>query len=504
VSTGVNVRNRTRNAAGWALFSGAGQQLSQVVVAIALAGLLGPSRYGVVALGTIYIAFVDFVVRQGIVLALVQRKDLTDDHLDAGFWMSMGTAVVLGVGTILGAGWWADVMNAPKLESLLIALSGSCLFQSAWQIPKAINQRELDFKGSELPVNIGAVCGAAVGLTAAFLGAGEWAIVWQIYTYGLVGNALLYGSTGWKPRFRFSGRAARDLLGVSSGAFLATIGTFVSGYADAIVLGVFFGPLAVGLYRFAARFVAVLINLTQASLSRVMLAVLSRHQDDTAQFGRVLKRQLGSLLLAVLPGLGILFAIGRAAPLLLGEKWEASGPVLRILCLGGIARGMVLFANIVLLSRGHAHRSAATLWFNGAVKLGAATAAGLMLRDASAVHQIEGVAYALLAAQLLVVGPLLLSVTSHYSGVPVRGLLGAMSPPLMSAVAAIGAGTLVDEVARRVELDPWITVLVVGSVATAAAGVVLLWLSDPARRLLADARRKVRRGPRAAALVAPE
>jgi hypothetical protein len=79
-----------------------------------------------------------------------------------------------------------------------------------------------------------------------------------------------------------------------------------------------------------------------------------------------------------------------------------------------------------------------------------------------------------------------------------------MSPPLMSAVAAIGAGTLVDEVARRADLDPWITVFVVGSVAAAAAGVVLLWLSDPARRLLEDARRKVRRGSRSAALAAPE
>ena len=100
---------RARTAAGWALLTSTGRQLSQVIVAVTLAAILGPERYGVVALATIYIAIVDFVVRQGIVVALVQRQDLDDDHLDAGFWMSMGTAVVVAVVTVVLSGWWSGV-----------------------------------------------------------------------------------------------------------------------------------------------------------------------------------------------------------------------------------------------------------------------------------------------------------------------------------------------------------------------------------------------------------
>jgi teichuronic acid exporter len=495
---------RTRSAAGWALLSGAGYQLSQVVVAVTLAAILGPDRFGTVALATIYVAFVDFIVRQGIVTALVQREHLRDEHLDAGFWMSMGTAAAMGTVTIALSGWWSAVNDAPDLRGLLVALSGMGVLQSGWQVPRAIMQRELDFKRSELPLNIGAIAGAVVGVSAALLGAGEWAIVWQMYTFGVAANLILYRFTDWRPRLRFSGRAALELFSVSSGAFLSTIGTFISGYSDALVLGVVFGTLAVGLYRFSARFVTLLMNVMQASLSGVMLAVLSRHQDDQREFGRILLRQLGYLLLAVLPGLGILFAVGRVAPLLLGEEWGPSGAVLRILCLVGIARGLVLFTNTVLTSRGYAHRAAATLWFSAAVHLGAVLVAGYLLHDSSTADQIAGVAIARLVAQTVIVLPTLLAVMSHYSGVSVPRLLGAMTPPLIAAGVAMAAGTLVDELARRQDLDVWLTVVVVGVVATGAAAGALLVVSEPARTLVADARRRIRQGERKPGVVVSE
>lgn len=501
MSAGVE-QGRTRNAAGWALLSGVTYQLSQVLVAVTLAAILGPSRFGVVTAATIYVTFVDFIVKQGIIESVVQRKDLEEEHLHAGFWMSMTTAIALAVGTILISGWWAGANDAPELRPLLIALSGMAVMQSAWQVPKAVNQRALDFKRSEVPINIGAIAGAVAGITGAFLGAEEWSIVLQMYTFGIVGNVLIYRNTDWRPRFRFSWQAARDLFAVSSGAFLATIGSFVSGFADAIMLGVFFGTLALGLYRFASRFVTLLINVTSASLSRVMLAVLSRHQDEPEVFGATLRRQLGSLLLAVLPSLGILFAVGRALPLLLGDEWEPSGTVLRILCIAGMARGMVLFVNTVLVSKGHAHRAAATQWFAGLVNLGAVVVAGFLLRDSSVSDQVAGVAAARMLAQVLVVMPTFFAIMSRFSGVAVRRLISAEIPPLVSAAAAIIAGMLVDEVARRRELDPWLTVAVVGTVATLAAGVVLLMTSEPARSLVRDLRRRLRGGRPPAAVAA--
>lgn len=458
-------------------------QVSQVSVSLALAALLGPEAFGVVALASIYVLFVEFLVRQGIVQAVIQKRDLSAAHTDAAFWMTLGTAVALAAATIGLAGVWADLNSAPALRPLLIALSGVAFFQAFWQVPTALLQRELDFRRSEVPLNIGTACGGFAGVVAALLGAQEWAIVVQLYTYGVVGTVLLFRATPWRPRWSFSWTAARELLSVSSGALLATIGSFFSQRADSLLLGLFFGPLALGLYRLGSRFVQLIINVTSASLGRVALAVLSKEQADPAAYARALRSQLLSLNLLVFPALGILLAAGRSIALLFGDEWELAGPTLQLLCLAGLARAITLFASPILLSLGKVHRAAASQWYSAVAHIAAMTVAGLLLRDRSVADQIEGVAAARVVAQLVLITPVLLMMISRAAGVPVRALLSPLASPAIGAGAGIAAGLLVDELCLRADVPNLATLAAVGATSTIASVGVLLTVSPEARRL---------------------
>ncbi len=362
------------------------------------------------------------------------------------------------------------------------------LFQALWQVPTALLQRELDFKRSEIPLNIGTAVGGVAGVVAAFAGAEEWSIVVQLYTYGVVGSVLLYRATSWRPRIRFSWDAAKELLSVSTGALLATLGSFFSQRADSLLLGVFFGPLALGLYRLGARFVQLIINLTSASLGRVALAVLSRVQHDPSAYRHELRTQLLGLNLLVFPALGILLASGRSITLIFGDEWEPAGPALRILCLAGIARGLVLFASPILQSLGRAHRAAATQWFSAGVHVIGLIIGGLILRDKDVETQIVGVATVRLLAQGLVITPTLLVVISRSSRMPLSGLLSPVVSPMIGAAAAIGVGLAVDEVCLRADLHPFATLIVVGATSTVVGVGVLLVTSPDARRLVAGLR----------------
>lgn len=478
-------------AAGWALGSGMVHQLSQVSVSLALAALLGPEAFGVIALATIYMVLVEFLVRQGIVQAVIQRQDLDDEHLDAAFWMTMGTAALLGAFTLVFADLWADINDAPSLRPLLMALSGMALFQAMWQVPTAILQRELDFRRSEVPLNIGTAVGGAVGVVAALLGAEEWSIVAQLYTYGVVGTVLLYRATSWRPRFRFSRGAARDLFAVSSGALLATLGSFFAQRADSLLLGVFFGPLALGLYRLGARFVQLVINVTAASLGRVALAVLSREKGGPEAYGRQLRQQLLGLNLMVFPALGILLACSRSIVLIFGDEWEPAGPTLQVLCLAGLSQAVVLFCSPILQSLGKAYRAASTQWFSAGAHVATLVIGGILLRDSDVETQVVGVATVRLLTQSLVITPVLLVVLGRATQVPVRGLLSPLAAPAIGAAAAIGAGLLVEELCHRGDLPVLVTLILVGMASSAAAGVAVLAASAHARDLVGRYRRKL-------------
>ncbi len=78
----------------------------------------------------------------------------------------------------------------------------------------------------------------------------------------------------WRPRFRFSSAHARDLLGFSSGVFLSNLGGLLNRRADALLMGIFFGPVAVGLYRLADRFSDNVLELTMRPVGHVVAAVL--------------------------------------------------------------------------------------------------------------------------------------------------------------------------------------------------------------------------------------
>src|SRR2546423_1778740 len=76
---------------------------------------------------------------------------------------------------------------------------------------------------------------------------GGWALVSQQLGTSVGTLALLWSRSTWSPRLRFSLPHARRLLGFSSHVFVGNLGTFLGSRADALLIGLFFGPVAVGL-----------------------------------------------------------------------------------------------------------------------------------------------------------------------------------------------------------------------------------------------------------------
>src|SRR6202011_973642 len=90
---------------------------------VVLAGLVDPQNFGVVSIALVYIAFMQMFLDQGFVAALIQRKDLDPEHLDAVFWMDMALSLFLIGLTIPFSRWWAAVNHAPQSANVIIALS---------------------------------------------------------------------------------------------------------------------------------------------------------------------------------------------------------------------------------------------------------------------------------------------------------------------------------------------------------------------------------------------
>ncbi|NEQ55084.1 MAG: oligosaccharide flippase family protein, partial [Leptolyngbya sp. SIO3F4] len=100
----MNLENKAVKGVLWSFIEKWGGQLISTAVFFLLARLLGPEAFGVIALASVFIAFMSAFVNQGFAPAIIQRQDLENGHLDTAFWMSITSGCLLMLGTVLSAG----------------------------------------------------------------------------------------------------------------------------------------------------------------------------------------------------------------------------------------------------------------------------------------------------------------------------------------------------------------------------------------------------------------
>src|SRR2546421_5846540 len=92
-------------------------------VFVLLGRLLKPVDFGLVAAASVVLWFLRVVVDQGFSRALVQRSELSSEHVDTAFWTALGTGVLFTVVTTVVAPLIALLFSQPRLTTVIRALS---------------------------------------------------------------------------------------------------------------------------------------------------------------------------------------------------------------------------------------------------------------------------------------------------------------------------------------------------------------------------------------------
>lgn len=421
------------SAVRWSYAMEGGRQVVSLATMLVLARLLGPAAFGVAALAMVYVLFIRMLLSQGLSAAIIQRKDLDPRHLDAAFWLVLAASAALTAASVGLAGWWASLNNSPELRGVVIALSLLIPVQALVIVQEAILRRNMDFRSLAVRTNVSTLAGGGVAIVAALAGAGVWALVLQQLVTEVLGLLLLWKLSAWRPRRRYSGSHARELLGFSTGSFLATIGVFVNNRADTLLVGLFFGPVVVGVYRLASRLAEVVVELTVRALQAAAFPMLSRLQDDLEELGRSTLRVVRVSALLAFPPLAILALSADSVTALLGPEWEAASVPLTVLCLAGGMRALSLFIGPVLQAVGRPHLFAGFTWVSAAASACTLVIAGAMTRSGKTADQLVAMA----SSRVVVHG-----FVTVVSVVLLRRLLRVSMPRLCRAVLPAVAGAV--------------------------------------------------------------
>ena len=417
-----------------------GQKGIAAGITVILAAIVGPSDFGLVAIASVFIFFVNIFVEQGLHVAIVQRKDLKDEHVDACFWFTMALSLALAALGVGLAGWWASVNDEPRLAPIISVLSVSILLTGLTIVPQALLAKAMAFKSLAIRSNLAAIVGGAVGIVMALRGDGVWALVGQRIVSQAASVALLWKVSNWTPGFRLSRPHLLEMLSFSSRSLLARMADFVGNRADVVIMGLLFGPIAVGMYKLAERLVSLPMQLLARSLTMPALSHLSSADPQGEAFSRRLRNCLRINAAIVFPAMAMLAVTATPIMRIMGEEWRGAEWALVVLACAGVPRSILMIMGTGVIAAGKPQYDALVMWVSAAAHLAGVTAIGYTLRDATPVTQAWAIAGSHAILAIVVDLPLHLHFLRRASAVSIAGSLLAVAPGVLVVAIILTVG----------------------------------------------------------------
>jgi PST family polysaccharide transporter len=318
-----------RHALGGMIWSGLGfgsQGIGQFLVVIVFARYLSKSDNGVVAAALIVIALGQLFTEAGFGPAVVQREDLTDDHVRSAFALSLLTGLCMTVVVYVTAPLTSDFFHQSAVESVMRGLSFTFLLQAPGVVAMALLQRDLDFKSIAIAETVSYFLGfAAVGVVLAVSGAGVWSIVAAQLAQAALLTGILVLRRPHPRSLRPRRKESKDLVVYAGGMTAARGFNFVALYGDNTVVGNRMTASALGAYKNAYQLAAVPAQLLGQVMDRVIFPVISRFQDDLRRVANAYLRGIALVAMITVPGSVIAVILAPEAIHLLlggGHKWD--------------------------------------------------------------------------------------------------------------------------------------------------------------------------------------
>lgn len=467
----------------WSAGAVIGRQLSQIVAALVLARLLGPSSYGVVSAATVYVTFTTLLLDQGLAAALVQRPVLSRRAPGAVASANLLCAAVLGGTTWAVAPLLAHFFHSESLTEPVRALGLGLLVKAAAITPRAMSQRALDFRTIGLADIAGGVVGALAGISSAVLGAGVWAMVVQVLSTDLVIAVLLLARVRQTLPNRHLDEL-RTILPFSLRIFASNGLAFLSRNLDNILVGRLLGVTALSFYSMAYRVLVIPVQMIGQTTNRVTFPLLSRSAQDRERLARDVARITELLAFVTVPAMGLAaVAAPELVGIALGPRWAATAPVLMILSIAGARETVFTVTQSLMRATG-----AGRLILRYEILASVVQLSGIVI---GLQFGLVGVALGITSAGFLL-SPVLLLIQRRLCGLRIRSQLRRLAVPTHAALWAAGSFLLLREVG-------WgqIPTLAVGSFCYVAVGAAVLRLVHPAatRRASASVTTILRRTP---------
>lgn len=397
----MSLRNKFIASFSWQALNVLSQVVLQLIFISLLARLISEEAFGVMAIALVVVGFIEIFSQIGIGPALIQRKLLTQEHINGAFWISLLLGIGFTAALYFSAPSIASFYDHQPLVPVLRWIGLSFLISALAIVPRSLIIKELAFKKLFFVTLVAMTIGnLIVGLGLAFAGYDLWAYVFALLTQNLIMTFGYWAAHRVSIGISFNRKATTDMIRYGGGSTLFNMFNYAATKIDTLIIGKFGGDIAgadasrwrdTGIYDRSVYLMGLPITVLGKLSDSVMFSGLSMLQDDAPRLRRAILSAVYHIGLLVIPGsVFMVMWADEITVLFLGEKYTDAVPLVQILFISVAFRSITKVGDSVVraLDRVYTASAIKALFF---VLVGLGTYFGLTAG-------LKGVAWAIVAA----------------------------------------------------------------------------------------------------------
>lgn len=325
----------------------------------ALARILSPADYGLVAMVVAFTGLGERFKDLGLSAATIQKSHLTHRQVTNLFWINTAVGAGLTVVTLVGAPVLAAFYGRPALVPVTAGLSATFLFGGLAVQHHALLVRGMRYHRLAVIEVAAMIVAVVVALTAGLLGAGYWALVLLQVVQAAVRCAGSWLSSQWRPGLPTRHSDSRGLLVFGGHLSFFNVINYAGQNVDNIVIGRFLGAGPLGLYSKAYQLLLLPINQLNAPIANVAIRTLSYLRDAPDRYRAYYLQAIGTIAYVAMPAVALIAVLSaEAVRIVLGDQWVGASALFRVLAIGSLALVIGNTTGWLYISSGRADRMA--------------------------------------------------------------------------------------------------------------------------------------------------
>lgn len=322
------------SSVGWTVLFRLAERSLGLVSTLILVRLLIPEDFGLMAMAASVIGVLELIHAFGFDAALIQKRDAQQYHFNTvwtvriilyGLMSCMIVALAIPVSE-----FYAD----ERLVPIMWVLAIGWFIQGFENVGIIRFQKDLQFNREFRFRIYKKVFSFIVTVCLALYTRSYWALVAGMVTGRVAGVILSYLMHEMRPSFGLKGW--REIFNYTKWMFLSNIIWVIKLRFPDFLLGKLLGARTLGLYTIAYEISNLPSTELTAPINRAMLPAYSTISDSIESLRYQYLNVLSAILLIILPiTFGIASTATHIVPILLGEKWLDTTPLIEILAFYG-------------------------------------------------------------------------------------------------------------------------------------------------------------------------